>query len=538
MKKTYLTFALLLASASMMAQTVYTNAELSSTSDVIGTARYVGMGGALGALGADISAIGNNPAAIGMYRRSDIALTAGGMWQKDRAYQERNTGRGTFDQMGFVAAFRIDHPKVNFVNFSFNYQKKYNFGGAYYADNARLGGLSQADQFASLANAYYNEESSPYTLYGAAYDAYLYERDNQGFYNPYSAQRNRYSYYTGGSVQAFDINFSTNISDRYYVGLTIGANNVDYDRFTSYTEERDGSDGSIQDYTIDTDQRISGYGINLKAGTIIRPIEDNPFRVGLTVETPTWYNLKSSAIWDIWSKQYYDAATKQDMYLPDGYYKHSSADDNYLEYNLRTPWRARVSMGSTVDRYFAWGLEYEYANYGKNHVTYPSGGYEPSWYDPYWDTFSSVKDIELNKQNKQVLKGQHTVKLGFEFNATDNLAIRMGYNYVSSMFKDGARLTQHINSYAMDYVSETGYMNLSDVNLITCGLGYRFKRFYIDMAYRFRQQSGKYYAFDDSFTQDDEIFITDNPNLAGATLQPVDVNLNRHTITCTMGIKF
>ena len=174
MKKTYLTFALLLASASMMAQTVYTNAELSSTSDVIGTARYVGMGGALGALGADISAIGSNPAAIGMYRRSDIALTAGGMWQKDRTYHERNTGRGTFDQMGFVAAFRIDHPKVNFVNFSFNYQKKYNFGGAYYADNARLGGLSQADQFASLANAYYNEESSPYTLYGAAYDAYLY----------------------------------------------------------------------------------------------------------------------------------------------------------------------------------------------------------------------------------------------------------------------------------------------------------------------------------------------------------------------------
>ena len=49
MKKTYFTFALLLASASMMAQTVYTNAELSSTSDVIGTARYVGMGGALGA---------------------------------------------------------------------------------------------------------------------------------------------------------------------------------------------------------------------------------------------------------------------------------------------------------------------------------------------------------------------------------------------------------------------------------------------------------------------------------------------------------
>ncbi len=534
MKKTTITLGLLLASAGMMAQTVYTNADLSSTSDVIGTARYVGMGGALGALGADISAISSNPAAIGMYRRSDIALTAGGMWQKDRSYQERNSGRGTFDQMGFVAAFRIDHPKVRFVNFSFNYQKRNNLGGAYYADNGNLNGLSQADQFASLANSYYDEKSSPYTLYGAAYDAYLYERDEKGFYNPYGAQKNRSSFYTRGGVQAFDVNFSTNIEDRYYVGLTIGASNVNYDRFTSYTEERNGSGGYIQDYTIDTDRHISGSGINVKAGTIIRPIEDNPFRVGLAVETPTWYNLKTSAVWDIWSKQYYDSELKQDMYLEEGYFKHASLDDNFLEYRLRTPWRARVSMGSTIDRYFAWGVEYEYANYGKNNMRYPNVE-EDYW---GWEEYSgSTPDREMNKMNKQVLQGQHTVKLGFELNATDNLALRFGYNYVSSMFKDNARLSQHIDSYAMDYVSETSYMNLSDVNLITCGLGYRFKRFYIDMAYRFRQQDGKYFAFDDSFTQDSD-FMQDNPSLAGATLQPVNVNLNRHVFTCTLGVKF
>lgn len=533
MKRLLLTFPLMLASVGIMAQTVYTNAELSSTSDIIGTARYVGMGGALGALGADISAISSNPAAIGMYRRSDVALTAGGMWQKDRRYQEDKTGRGTFDQMGFVAAFRIDNPKVNFVNFAFNYQKTFNFGSAYYADNGNLGGLSQADQFASLANSYYDEKNFGYALYGAAYNAYLYEKDEKGFYNPYSAQLNRFSNYTSGSIQAYDINFSTNISDRYYVGLTIGANNVDYDRFTSYTEERNGSDGSIQDYTIDAVQRISGFGINVKAGTIIRPIEDNPFRVGLTVETPTWYSLKSDAVWDIWSKYYYDSETKQDVYLPDDYYKHPSEDDNYLEYNLRTPWRARVSMGSTVDRYFAWGVEYEYANYGKNHMSYSDYEYD-SWGGGY---HRRTSDKAMNDLNKNTLRGQHTVKMGFEFNATDNLALRLGYNYVSSMFKDDARLTQHIDSYAMDYVSGTGYMNLSDVNLITCGLGYRFKKVYFDLAYRFRQQSGKYYAFDDSFTGEGQ-FVLDNPNLAYATINPVDVNLNRHTITCTLGVKF
>ena len=33
-----------------------------------GTARYLGMGGAFGALGGDISAMGGNPAGLGIYR--------------------------------------------------------------------------------------------------------------------------------------------------------------------------------------------------------------------------------------------------------------------------------------------------------------------------------------------------------------------------------------------------------------------------------------------------------------------------------------
>ena len=34
--------------------------------DLSGTARFVGMGGAMGALGGDISTIGTNPAGIGL----------------------------------------------------------------------------------------------------------------------------------------------------------------------------------------------------------------------------------------------------------------------------------------------------------------------------------------------------------------------------------------------------------------------------------------------------------------------------------------
>ena len=46
-----------------------------SEREVMGTARYVGMGGAMTAIGGDPSAVLDNPAGLGLYRRSEIALT-------------------------------------------------------------------------------------------------------------------------------------------------------------------------------------------------------------------------------------------------------------------------------------------------------------------------------------------------------------------------------------------------------------------------------------------------------------------------------
>ena len=46
-----------------------------SERQIIGTARYVGMGGAMTAIGGDPSAVLDNPAGLGLYRRSEISLT-------------------------------------------------------------------------------------------------------------------------------------------------------------------------------------------------------------------------------------------------------------------------------------------------------------------------------------------------------------------------------------------------------------------------------------------------------------------------------
>ena len=151
MKKIF-TLGFLMFATGVAAQNSYSNAEITSTSDVIGTARYVGMGGAMGALGADISAISDNPASIGLFRKSDVSLTAGALWPKDRSYKEGDKlTHGTFDQMGFVTSWKTMGSRMRYFNFAFNYQKKFNLNSGFYADNDALGDLSQADQLASLS---------------------------------------------------------------------------------------------------------------------------------------------------------------------------------------------------------------------------------------------------------------------------------------------------------------------------------------------------------------------------------------------------
>ena len=83
MKKLYMSIvALSLFGMPTMAQETYENTKLVDN-DLNGTARYVGMGGAMEALGADISTMSSNPAGIGLFRKSKIDMSLGLVSQQD-----------------------------------------------------------------------------------------------------------------------------------------------------------------------------------------------------------------------------------------------------------------------------------------------------------------------------------------------------------------------------------------------------------------------------------------------------------------------
>lgn len=529
MKRKDMAVLVFLLAAGAQAQNTFMNEQLTNSSqDVIGSARYVGMGGAMGALGADLGTMAWNPAGIGLYRKSDVGLTFGGQWNKQRIANE-NRGTGTFDQMGFVYSVKLGNKTCPFFNVGFNYQKKANYNYNFYADNARLNGLSQMDQVAELAS---NAYDTGFNLAGMAVDndylTPIYGNEETpdkptGYYNKYGGESSLYTRHAAGSLQGYDINFSANLKDRAYVGLNLGFDNVDYRSWSEYTEYNsyvNEAQQTIQgDYTLYNDQKVTGYGINVKLGFIVRPIEDNSFRIGLAMETPTWYRMKSSVLYDLTD-------------MVEG--QRTNQKESYLEYTIRSPWKVRASMGSTVGKSFAWDVDYEYANYGSMHMGYPKYN---EW-DDYHTSFANTTDKAMNSHAKQTLKGVHTLRAGVEFRPTSALALRLGYNYITSAYKDQVGFDQYsINSAAMDYATSTSYMRWGDTNILTLGIGYRIKGFYVDLAYKVRNQSADFHAFDTSFAQG-EGFIQANPDLPSYSIDPVDVNMTRQSIVCSLGFKF
>ena len=152
LRKYILASALLGISGMMYAQDSY-DAQTMANSDLNGTARFISMGGALGALGGDISVMSTNPAGTGMYRKSDAAVSFSGVFAGDGA-RGHDGSRMSFDQGGVLIAFDMDEltgKGLQYVNFGVNYQKKRNFLANHHINVQNLdGNLGQTNQIADL----------------------------------------------------------------------------------------------------------------------------------------------------------------------------------------------------------------------------------------------------------------------------------------------------------------------------------------------------------------------------------------------------
>ena len=304
-------------------------------SDLNGTARFVGMGGAMGALGGDISVMGTNPAGIGIYRRNDFSLSfgvnnTGAESNFNGSSMTEDRTKASFDQIGFVYSHKVgNETSLRFVNFGFNYHKSKDFNKIF-SMGGMLNGFSQSWQMAHGMNWYNDkydsngeyvvgysyiagseyfqklllDEKNPYKKYwgklpvlgilGATTGLVDWPEGETGFIGWDGYSNNYYSEEKGG-ISQYDFNLAFNIEDRFYLGFTLGLYDMSYKRFTSYTEELNDDFGEDNGYyTLDNVYSLEGTGADFKLGAIVRPFEESPFRIGLAIHTPTFYDISES----------------------------------------------------------------------------------------------------------------------------------------------------------------------------------------------------------------------------------------------------
>lgn len=502
------------------AQETYENVKLANQ-DLNGTARYVGMGGAMDALGADISTISSNPAGLGLFRQSQILLSSGLVSQQDgKDFANGRKTNASFDQFGFVYATRSN--EISFLNFGFNYHKSNNFDYIL----ASAGSLSDASQnkltYIKARGGYlFDNNGDDYVSSSRLDELYahslLLESDN--VYRYKSATAFNFDRAHTGYIGEYDFNMSGNIKDRIYLGVTFGIYDVHYKGYSEYTEQLAANAMNLSSITVADSRKITGNGFDVKAGVIFRPIENSPFRIGLSIATPTFYDLKSDS---------YTTLGNSYVGLSDPY-----------EFKVNTPWKFGLSLGHTVGNFLALGAVYEYEDYGSIDSRVIDGGSWDSYYGYYQTSSSSDKD--MNDQTEQVLKGVSTLKLGFEYKPIREFAIRFGYNHQSAIYdKNGAKgfysNGDFVQSPGIYYSSTMDYTNWKDTNRLTFGLGYQFDKFNVDLAYQYSATNGDFHPFADAYG--------DFKNTDGTT-EKVDnyatvtsVSNKRHQLLLTFGYHF
>lgn len=501
MKKIFFVAFAVVVGLPAIAQDTYESARLLG-SDLNGTARYVGMGGAMEALGADISTMGSNPAGIGLFRHSNASLSFGLVSQQDaQKFDGLGKTNMSFDQIGFVYSSRIS--SSSFINVGFNYHKSRNFdqilsaannlrncsqnGLSYYKDglgSAKRGGytldFNKDDELIGWEDGSSNYRAQTFSQfdYLNANVLLLNEWETSPGVYDWDLGFNDASSYTfdrahRGWIADYDFNLSGNHNDRFYWGITVGVRDVNYKGYSEYSEILVDDAGPCGSVAYADDRRVKGTGFDIKAGIIVRPVEESPFRFGLYVSTPTWYDLTTSNSTYMLNNSAYGA------------WDNGESNEEY-DFQYFTPWKFGASIGHTFGSSIAFGATYEYSDYSASQNRIIDG------YD-YYDNVESSTDEIMKRNAEMSLKGVHTLKAGLEFKPDPSLALRVGYNYVSAAYDKGGVRDMMLDSPGVMYASTTDYTNWQDTHRFTCGLGYKSGSVNIDLAYQYSTTDGEFH---------------------------------------------
>lgn len=464
-----------------------------------GTARFMSMGGAFTALGADLSSISLNPAGTGVFRTSEVSLTPQ-LNYINTSTLFNNSSSSDFgykfglSQAGVVSNIFSNGNKTGLIslnaaysyNMTNNFNKRTNITG--FSDNS-----SMADYWAARANGYSKAElekdgpfaswiaSKTYIIdylpgstksYGTVFSQY-----GDSAYATYGQNIRRIIENEGYSGE-HTFSIGGNYSNKLFFGLALGINSLKYIGHYEHLEsDVDDVIYDFKNFNYTDHLYATGTGISLKIGTIFRPVEY--LRIGLAIHSPVIYRI---------TEYYNDNITSAFDTEVDGVSKYEmSNDQSRYKYTLTTPFRINAGVALQVKKMALLSADYEFVDYRISRFSNASDNYD------YYEENDGIQNI---------LKATSNFRLGTEFRF-NSLYARGGYSYYGKAFDPNEQ------NKDLDY------------NAISLGLGFRQQNFFFDLAFTGLYDTSNYYMYYDP-----------------PYLSPANIETSRNSFMATVGFKF
>lgn len=486
--RTFIYIVAIMVTGNTFAQTI-TDALRYSTSNVTGTARYRAMGGAFGALGGDLSAIGDNPASSAVFTRGTASVTfANTSYDNTSSFfgEQRNTSDSDLDvnQVGGVFVIGGTHKsRWSKIALSFNYDRTANYDDQFIAQGVNSNSISSYfEEFAQgvplelLETVNGESISGLYQFLGETegfgaqqaflgFQSFILEPESNELTNTNYSANTRSAVYdqeyvlsSRGSSGKASFNIAAQYNDNLYIGINLNSHFVDYDR-TTVLFESNGA-GAEENLTNVTDIRFEnnlstiGSGFSFQLGAISKVNEN--LRLGFTYDSPTWLTISEETSQQVSTIAIDDLGEFSTNVNP-------QLINVFEDYEIKTPGKLTGSAAYLFGKQGLISFDYTYQDFSNLR-------------------FRPESDSFFNNQNtaiQDVLQVVHRYKLGGEIRSNE-WSFRGGYRFETSPFEDEVAI--------------------GDLSGYSAGIGYNFGQIKIDIAYDFFTQDRGEQLFDVGLT--------------------------------------
>lgn len=434
MKKILLSILIGSSAATFAQETTISDALRYGVENLNGTARFRAMGGAFGAIGADLSAMNINPAGTALFNHNQATISATSINRSNNSIyfgtsSKTNDNILDINQLGAVFVFNDKKTSNNgWRKFAIglNYENannlddyivtegvnSYNSMATYFLKfaNSRPGNVAGLD----YGNVDFIDQQA---LLG--YNSYLIEYNSTGddYYTNVPTGGN---YYHKNTIEAkgyngkFTANFSGAYEDKLYLGMNMNFYFTDYVRTTSLYESNNNPVSNTPDnYAItaarfDNELYTYGNGFSMNFGAIVKANKN--VRIGIAYETPTWYKLNDELTQGVAT-----ASTDGISNFTDSYYPNIT--NVYPTYKIQSPSKLTSSASIIFGQKGLISIDYIVKNYSNTK------------FKPKNDSYF----IGLNNHMEKVLENNFELRIGGEYKIK-RWSLRSGYRFEKSPF--------------------------------------------------------------------------------------------------------